>query len=132
MHVAEEGPLFHAIDCVRVPVADLDQALAFYRDGLGHELAWRTPTAVGLRLPGGPGEIVLHTDDDPYEPNFLVDSVEDAVRRFVAAGGALLHGPFDIRIGRCAVVRDPWGNTLTMLDMSKGALRPDAEGNIID
>ena len=106
--------------------------MAFYRDRLGHELNWRTATAAGLRMPEGDAEIVLHTEDDPYEPNFLVASVEDGVRRFVAAGGTLLHGPFDIRIGRCAVVRDPWGNVLTMLDMSKGALRTDADGNVIE
>lgn len=127
-----DEPLFRAIDCVRVPVADLDEALVFYCDRLGHELAWRTPTAAGLRLAVEAGEVVLHTEDDPYEPNFLVESVEDAVRRFVDAGGTLLHGPFDIRIGQCAIVRDPWGNTITMLDMTKGALRVDADGNVVD
>lgn len=31
-------PLFRNVDCIRVPVADLDAGLAFYRDALGHEL----------------------------------------------------------------------------------------------
>jgi hypothetical protein len=39
--------------------------------------------------------------------------------------------PFDLRIGRCAVVQDPWGNQLTILDMSKGALVTDADGKVI-
>jgi hypothetical protein len=30
--------------------------------------------------------------------------------------------PFEITIGRCAVVTDPFGNTLGLLDMTKGPL----------
>jgi hypothetical protein len=39
-----------------------------------------------------------------------------------------VRGPFDIQIGLCAVVRDPWGNELVILDTSKGLLRTDDEG----
>lgn len=63
--------------------------------------------------------------------DLLVDSVPDAIARFVAAGGALIVGPFEIRIGLCAVVRDPWQNPLVILDQSKGQLRTDADGNVI-
>jgi hypothetical protein len=30
--------------------------------------------------------------------------------------------PFDIAIGRCAVVRDPFGNPLVMVDVSHGPI----------
>ncbi len=43
-----------------------------------------------------------------------------------------VQAPFDIAIGRCAVVRDPFGNVLVVLDMSKGALHTDAGGNVVD
>jgi hypothetical protein len=43
------------------------------------------------------------------EPNLLVASADVAVRQFVAAGGTLLVPPFEIAIGRCAVVQDQWG-----------------------
>ena len=33
--------VLRAVDAVTVPVPDLDQGLACYRDGLGHELIWR-------------------------------------------------------------------------------------------
>ena len=33
--------------------------------------------------------------------------------------------PFDISIGRCARVRDPFGNVIVMLDQSKGILTTD-------
>jgi catechol 2,3-dioxygenase-like lactoylglutathione lyase family enzyme len=44
-------PLFQKIDCIRLRVDNLDEALAFYRDRLGHALVWRTERSVGLRLP---------------------------------------------------------------------------------
>jgi hypothetical protein len=58
------------------------------------------------------------------------------LRQFVAFGGKLLVAPFDIPIGRCAVVQDRWGNRLVLLDHRKGRLltdptrrvRVDAEG----
>lgn len=132
-------PLFRKVDCVRLPVADLETALAFYRDALGHDLNWRTATSAGLRMPGTsaglrmPGsdaEIVIHTEGGPPEVDMLVDSVEVAGQRFVEAGGRIVNGPFDIAIGRCAVVADPWGNVLVMLDMTTGKLTTDADGNV--
>jgi hypothetical protein len=38
-------PLFRKIDCLSIPVADLDAALAFYSQDLGHELIWRSSKA---------------------------------------------------------------------------------------
>jgi hypothetical protein len=43
-------PLFRDVDCVQVPVPDLEAGLAFYRAALGHGLVWRTDAAAGLRL----------------------------------------------------------------------------------
>jgi catechol 2,3-dioxygenase-like lactoylglutathione lyase family enzyme len=113
-------------------VSDLAAALAFYRDRLGHALVWRTATAAGLRLPDSEAELVLHTDRRPPAAELLVDAVPEAVARFRDAGGTLLSGPFDVQIGKCAVVRDPWGNALVLLDLSRGLLRTDADGNVLD
>jgi len=124
-------PLFTKVDCLRLPVRDLDEALAFYRDKLGHALIWRTDTAAGLRLPDSNAELVLQTERPEMETDLSVASVEVAVERFVAAGGRVLAGPFDIQIGMCAVVADPFGNVLVMLDASKGLLTTDAEGRVV-
>ena len=43
-----------------------------------------------------------------------------------------MAGPFDIQIGKWVVVADPWGNQLVLLDSTKGLLRTDADGNVID
>jgi predicted enzyme related to lactoylglutathione lyase len=128
----EMTALFRKIDCHSIPVADLDAALAFYRDRLGHELIWRDDSAAGLRLPESDAELVLHTDDRPIETDLLVASVPAAISRFVEAGGKVIAGPFEIRIGLCAMIEDPWQNRLVILDASKGSLRTDAEGNVLE
>jgi predicted enzyme related to lactoylglutathione lyase len=124
-------PLLRKVDCLRIPVPDLEEGLAFYRDRLGHDLIWRTETAAGLRMPDADAEIVIQTERAAFEVNVLVASVDHAVAAIVEAGGRVVVPPFDIRIGRCAVVQDPWGNQLILLDMSKGPLVTDAQGNVL-
>jgi lactoylglutathione lyase len=113
-------PLFRKVECVRFYVDNLEAGLAFYCDQLGHQLIWRTETAAGLRLP-----------DQRQEVNFLVDSADRAAQFIEQAGGVVIVPPFDIQIGRCAVVEDPWGNPLVLLDTSKGLLKTDSDGNVI-
>lgn len=131
MRRTSDEPVLRKVDCVRLPVPDLEAGLAFYRDRLGHELFWRTATAAGLRLPDSDAEIVIQTEREGAEVDFLVASAEGAAATIAAAGGTVVEPPFDIAIGRCAVVRDPWGNDLVLLDISKGALVTDERGNII-
>ncbi len=131
MNSDQPQPLFQKIDCVRLPVSNLDEALAFYRDRLGHELVWRSERSVGLRLPDTDAEIVLYTEEHSQEIDFKVASADAAAARFVEAGGTILVPPFEIQIGRCVVVADPWGNPLVLLDTSKGLLKTDEAGNII-
>ncbi|MEX2246992.1 MAG: VOC family protein [Dehalococcoidia bacterium] len=129
---SRDGPLFRKVDCVRVGVDDVEAGLAFYRDRLGHELKWRTATAAGLRMPDSDAEIVIDTMAPGAEPDLLVASADAAAAEIVAAGGSIVEGPFDIRIGRCVVVRDPWENVLVLLDMSKGPLATDAAGWVVE
>lgn len=82
-------PLFRKVDCLSLPVADLEEALVFYRDSLGHELIWRDEAAAGLRLPDSNAELVLHTDNRPAETDLAVESVPMAVDRIRAAGAPL-------------------------------------------
>jgi lactoylglutathione lyase len=125
------GPLVQKIDCVRLSVSNLDAGLVFYRDQLGHELIWRSEGQVGLRMPDTDAEIVLHTEQQDPEIDLKVHSADAAAARFEAAGGEIVVPPFDIQIGRCVVVQDPWGNQFVLLDSSKGTLVTDDEGNVI-
>ena len=124
-------PLFRKVDCLSIPVPDVDAALAFYCAKLGHELIWRTNKAAGLKLPGSNAEIVLHTEARAMETDLAVDSVPEALARFTSAGGKVLAGPFQIQIGLCAVVSDPWDNVLVILDASKGPLQVDKNKRVV-
>jgi predicted enzyme related to lactoylglutathione lyase len=124
------NPLLLKVDCHSLPVPDLDAAIQFY-ESLGHELIWRDSVAAGLRLPQSEAELVLHTDERPIETDFQVDSVPEAVAAFVRAGGRLIRGPFEIRIGLCAVLLDPWNNPIVVLDASKGMLEVDEDKNVV-
>ena len=124
-------PLLRKVDCLRTPVPDIESGLAFYRDRLGHALLWRTETSAGLKMPDTDAEIVIQTERPEAEVNLLVQSAEKAAELIVEAGGRIVEGPFDIRIGRCAVVQDPWGNRLAVLDMSRGRLATDEDGNVV-
>ena len=125
------APLLRMVDAVTLPVPDLDQGLAFYRDELGHELLWRDDERgqAGLRLPDAETEIVLSTTLG-QAPNWLVASVDEAVARVVAAGGRVLAGPTAIPVGRLAVVADPFANALVLLDLSTGRYATDEQGRV--
>ena len=123
--------LIRKVDCVRLYVPDLEAGLSFYRDRLGHPLIWRTETAAGLRLPESEAELVLQTENPRQEVDLLVNSAEEAAKVIEQAGGKVIVPPFDIQIGRCVVLEDPWGNPLVLLDTSKGLLKTDADGTVI-
>jgi lactoylglutathione lyase len=127
----QSQPLFQKVDCLRLPVPELDAGLAFYRDQLGHQVIWHTAQAVGLRMPNTDAEIVLYTGDFGQEIDLKVESADLAASRIEAAGGKVIVPPFDIEIGRCVVVHDPWGNELVLLDTSRGLLVTDANGHVI-
>jgi predicted enzyme related to lactoylglutathione lyase len=129
--VVQTTPLLQKVDAVTVAVPDLDVGLGFYRDRLGHQLRWRNDEigAAGLALPGSDTEIVL-TTRLRYEPNWLVASADQAAAAVAAAGGRIIAEPEDIPVGRVAVVEDPFGNVLVLLDLSKGRYVTDDDGTV--
>jgi lactoylglutathione lyase len=124
------GPLFRKLDNLLLRVADLDAAIGFYRDRLGHRVLWRSGEAVGFALPDTDAELVVHLYIGP-ETDVVVEDVDKAFALFLGAGGEAVESPFDIAIGRCARVRDPFGNLLVILANSKGRLATDADGRVI-
>lgn len=125
------NPQIHGIDCVRIFVDDLEQGLVFYHNKLGLPLIWRKQDAAGLALGPGNAELVIQTTDQRFEVDLKVDSVETSLEQIQGAGGTVLQPPFDIDIGKAAVVLDPWGNSFVVLDMSKGTYKTDDQGNIL-
>lgn len=91
----------------------------------------KTDAAAGLGMADGKTEVIIKTDDHRHEVDIKVGSVIEAVRIIEKAGGKVMAGPFDIRIGKCAVVRDPWDNEHVILDATRGTFMTDHDGNII-
>jgi predicted enzyme related to lactoylglutathione lyase len=85
----------------------------------------------GSGTPGAPDTEIVLTTRQPYEPNWLVASADHAAAVFESGGGRLVTEPFDIPVGRGAVVADPFGNTLVLIDLSKGHYLTDGTGNVV-
>lgn len=101
---------------VRLPVADLDRSIAFYRDVLGLRLRVRLPSVAALLAPGGAqginldlwrgaarahGHAALLCPDRP--------SLARMLARVVAAG-VTIDASVDNGVGEAVYLRDPDGN----------------------
>ena len=120
------------VDAITVRVPSLDEGLAFYRDLLGHLVLWRNDATgqVGLSVSDSDTELVLTTEHG-YEPNWLVSSVDEATETFRRSGGRVLADPVDIAVGRLAVVADPFGNRIVLVDLSKGRYDTGEDGAVV-
>ncbi|HEX9170473.1 MAG TPA: VOC family protein [Roseiarcus sp.] len=103
--MSPQAPLFRKLDNLLLRVRDLDAAISFYRDRLGHPVLWRSEEAVGFALPDTDAELVVHLHIGP-ETGVIVKDVDSAFKLFLSAGGEAVEVPFDIAIGRCARVRE--------------------------
>ncbi len=74
-------------------------------------------------------ELVL-TTQAPYAPSWLVTSADAAATAIVEAGGRRAAGPSDIPVRRLAIVNDPFGNELVLVDLSKGRYLVDDSGHV--
>ena len=114
------------IDCVMIRVEDVKAAMAYYTDVFGLQPVWSDESSAGLVFPESDAEIVVHRNPDipsSVEVHYLVENVISAVQTLETKGCRILVDPFDIAIGKCAVIEDPFGTRLCILDMTKGARR---------
>ena len=106
-----------------IHVDDLEAATQYYTTVFGLRPNWQDETYRGLILPETDAEIVLHCEPDIPENvavHYLVDDVVAAVEFLKQQGCSVLTEPFDIVIGKCAAIKDPFGTELYILDMTKG------------
>jgi predicted enzyme related to lactoylglutathione lyase len=75
---------------------------------------------IGLLFPINDTELVIHTDESIPNPNvsFQVGNVEEFIEEHKNKGKALME-PFDIRCGKCAIIQDPDGNNIEIMDITK-------------
>lgn len=112
----DDVPVLKKVNAVLVRVPSIEQGLDFYREQLGMQTLWKKEDMAAVRL--GESELILSTKLDPGA-NFLVESVDLAVKVFERAGGTIVVPPEDTSIGQTAVVVDPFGNILTLVELSK-------------
>jgi predicted enzyme related to lactoylglutathione lyase len=111
------------IDCIMIRVDDVEAAAAYYARVFGLRPQWSGDDSIGLKFQENDAEIVLHNDPaipSSVEVHYLVDDVVAAIAHLAAQGCHILVAPFPITIGKCAVIRDPFGTRLCILDMTKG------------
>ena len=116
--------MLRKIDCIMIRVDDVEAAARYYSSVFGLRPRWSGDGSIGLALPESDAEIVLHSDPaipSSVEVYYLVDDVVATVAHYTTQGCHVLVGPFDITIGKCAVIKDPFGTRLCVLDMTKGS-----------
>jgi lactoylglutathione lyase len=126
--------MLRKIDCIMIRVADVEAVANYYAKVFGLRPIWSGDGSMGLAFPETDAEIVLHCDPNipsSVEVYYLVDDVVVAVDHFEAQGCQVLVDSFDIAIGKCAVIVDPFGTRLCILDITKGARPLNLEGSAI-
>jgi lactoylglutathione lyase len=119
----EKQNMLKKIDCVMIRVEDVKAAMTYYTDVFGLHPVWWDESSAGLVFPESDAEIVVHCNPDipsRVEVHYLVENVISAVQTLETKGCRILVDPFDIAIGKCAVIEDPFGTRLCILDMTKG------------
>ncbi len=122
--------IFKNIDCIELYVSDIDEGIQYYCDSMGLKLLWRNENMVGLGMEHDITEIVLQSQRKQVLVDIKVESVDESIEKIKEAGGTVEYGPFDVPIGRCAVILDKWDNKYVILDMTKGRYVTDEDGNV--
>lgn len=105
-------------------VADMEAALAFYRDAFGGVLTYSFPPEGGdpvyVSLAVGSSSLGIGLAEPPPPPGnvllwFYVDDVDRVTRELASAGAAVLEDPLDQPWGeRTSLVTDPFGTRIRL------------------
>lgn len=99
-------------------VSHLPSAVRYYTQTMGLSIVHQSPRVVTLKFPADQAELVLH--DDPALPDeaiyFLVEDVRETYARRQELNLTFTGPPTQTARGYWAVVKDPFGNTLLLID----------------
>lgn len=105
-------------------VADMEAALAFYRDAFGGVLTYSFPPEGGdpvyVSLAVGSSSLGIGLAEPPPPPGnvllwFYVDDVDRVTRQLASAGASVLEEPLDQPWGeRTSLVTDPFGTRIRL------------------
>jgi predicted enzyme related to lactoylglutathione lyase len=119
------------VDAVLIKVKNLETTADFYTNVMGLKCGWTDSEhqMIGLLFPDNNTELVLHCDETLPDPNisYQVKDVVSFVEQYRKSGYKVLREPFDIRCGKCAILEDPEGHSVEIMDITKfGEPRFDA------
>ncbi len=115
------------VDNIMYRVKNLTEGERFYRDVLGLKKVWedKARKMIGFRLEQSDAEIVIHADPNlgNFEFSYLVENVEEFIKE---RGGKtkVAFGPIDVRTGKYAVLEDPDGNQIPIIDLTSFGGKP--------
>ena len=116
------------IDNIMYRVSDLAQGEAFYTQMLGLRKTWEDQERhmMGFTFAESNAEIVLHANPSlpKFDYSYLVDDVEGFCTAYRAKGYRVAFEPIEVRCGKYAVVSDPDGNALPIIDLSHFGGKP--------
>ena len=116
------------IDSVMFFVADLEKGAEFYMNVLGLRRVWidKNRGMIGFVFPEGDSEIVIHNNSSLPNPSFsfLVKNVQTFCDEYREKGYTVVREPFEVRCGKFAVIADPDGNELPIIDLTKFGGKP--------
>ena len=110
------------VDSILYRVSDLEKAREMYLC-LGLKQVWEDyeRKMIGFQLQENVTEIVIHVN--PKIPKFSfsysVENVENFVSEMIQKGFKLVSGPFEVRTGKFAVLKDLDDNEIPVIDLTK-------------
>lgn len=121
------------IDSIMFHVSNLDESARFYRNILGLRQIWsdQEQGMIGFSLQESDSEIVIHSDPNLPNPSFsfLVRNVDKFCDAYQKKGYRIVTEPFEVRCGKYAVLADPDGNELPIIDLTKFGNKPRYSNN---
>ena len=119
---------FLKIDSIMFYVSDLEKSAKFYESVLGLKVGWtdKEEGMIGFLFHESDSEIVIHNNPDLPNPafSFMVRDVEKFCDEYEKRGYRIVKGPFEVRCGNYAVLADPDGNELPIIDLTKFDNKP--------
>ncbi len=109
-------------------VSDLKKAENFYTNILGLKKAWEDQNAkmIGFVFEQSDSEIVIHTDPNipKGEYSYLVEDVAKFCEEVKKQGYRVLLEAIEVRPGKYALISDPDGNEIPIIDLTKFGGKP--------
>ena len=116
-------PALRKVDSIMYKVKDLAISEAFYTDVMGMTKVCEDTDRgmMGFLLKDSDSEVVIHTSNElpPFSYNFLVDNVRQFCNEHRRRDYKIAFGPIKVRSGHYAVLVDPDGNRIPIIDLTE-------------